>query len=103
MRAHPNEGTGPDHVLRVATVGEPYDDLSTGEFEEFELIHPEGCIVAECAIAHQDSLRWSLTYSGTPITEPGEYIVHSWWRKHPGDYGGDYGAEWDGGIALSPR
>jgi hypothetical protein len=94
------------HVLIVRDVGEPYGPLSTDEFADFEVEHP-GCPTFErwdggtgydCAVGQQDSIRWSMHYSGTPVTEPGRYLIESWCDSY---YVWDYGCtEYDGGVVL---
>lgn len=93
-------------MLTVREVGEPYGPYSTDEFADFDVEHP-GCPTFEmfhggtgyeCAIGNEDSIRWSLHYSGTPITEPGRYVIEPWCESH---YVWDYGTtEYDGGVWL---
>jgi hypothetical protein len=95
---------GPVHKLIVHEVGEPYQPLSTAEFEDFEVIHPAECKYEDdhyrCAVGwniEQGGARWSLHYVGTPITTPGEYAIRAWAETYRGfDY-----TEHDGGIALT--
>lgn len=103
-------GYGPIHTLIVTDVGEPYGPFDTGEFVEYELQHP-GCKhedadmggytweVWHCGVGHEQRegcLRWSLHYTGTPITEPGSYKIQAWAETIRGfDY-----VEYDGGVAV---
>lgn len=113
---------GPVHKLIVRKVGEPYGPLSTDEFEDYEVEHTAECQTVTrtiggvceehctevhevtyeaytCGVGHendQGSLRWSLHYTGTPVTEPGEYRIQAWSEKYVGfEY-----TEYDAGIAL---
>jgi hypothetical protein len=109
---------GSVHKLTVHDVGEPYGPLDTSEFADWELEHPpeckrvkrsicgndpciDGCEyeVYDCAVQwniEQAGLRWSLYYSGSEVTEPGEYSIVAWAETIRGfDY-----VEYDGGIAL---
>jgi hypothetical protein len=109
---------GPVHKLIVREVGEPYGPLDTGEFKDYEVEHPAECkqvhhtigvcdesgVVVEydtydCGVEwsrESIGLRWSLHYTGTPVTEPGEYLIQAWSEKYVGfEY-----TEYDSGIAL---
>lgn len=95
---------GPIHKLIVLKVGDPYGPLSTEEFKEYEIEHPD-CTYNEkaerydCGVAFNEAeggVRWSLQYAGTPVTKPGEYAIRAWAETYRGfDY-----TEYDGGIAL---
>jgi len=86
------------HWLYVWDVPEDKDE----DPDEWEIIHPLGCSPGHCNVDYQienTGLRWSLNYSGTPITEPGGYEIAAWFDKitlapHIG------GAEYDASIAL---
>ena len=100
---------GPVHKLTVHKVGQPYGPFDTSEFEDYEIEHPPECKTVhddmldcmryECGVAYNvegAGARWSLKYTGTPVTEPGEYRIQAWSEVYRGfDY-----AEHDGGIAL---
>jgi hypothetical protein len=109
-------GFGPVHKLIVYDVGEPYEPLSTHEFEDYEIEHPPECKLVkrsicgnhpctceyeeyDCAMSwniEQCGLRWSLKYSGRAVTEPGEYQIQAWAETIRGfDF-----VEYDGGIGL---
>lgn len=104
------------HVLVVRNVGEPYGDFSTDEFADYEVEHHADCptemvtgykgeepyTIHNCGVGFEEreggSLRWSLKYSGTPIENPGRYLIEPWFESY---YVWDYGCyEHDGGVAL---
>lgn len=95
---------GPVHKLIVRDVGDD-DDFHTTEFEDYEIVHPDDEPeiptdgIYRCAIdfnLDNVGLRFALQYTGTPVTEPGEYQIQAWAETIRGfDY-----TEYDGGIAL---
>jgi len=110
---------GPVHKLIVHDVGSPYGPFDTDEFTDWEIEHPPECKlvkrticgvddstnaceyeVYDCAMQwniEQGGLRWSLKYSGTEVTAPGEYSIVAWAETIRGfDF-----TEYDGGIALA--
>lgn len=103
--------SGPAHLLIVRSVGEPYGPLSTDEFEDWEIVHPPECptrqqwmhdiqwTAYECGVGYQVEsigIRWSLHYSGTPVTKPGRYLIEAW---HEVLRGFDW-TEHDAGVVL---
>ena len=111
-----SEWYGREHTLIVHEVGE---DIGFGypgkEIEDYEIIHHPtllGCptkritrdgevqgIAYECDIGVMEfsmGLAFSLSYSGTPITQPGTYKIQGWGTK----YWTELGYEYDGGIAV---
>lgn len=101
---------GPVHTLIVRKVGDPpYDRSNTDEFELFRVVHPGECKAHfdevfrcteyDCGVGwnqREIGLRWSLAYSGCPITEPGTYQIQAWADTIRGfDY-----VEYDGGVGL---
>lgn len=96
---------GPIHKLIVHEVGEDDEPFHINDFEDYEIEHPAECEYVDtwyrCGVANNvDSAgcRFSLHYSGTPVTEPGEYQIQAWAETYRGfDY-----TEHDGGLALAP-
>jgi hypothetical protein len=96
-------GYGPIHKLTVHEIGELDEPFELNEFEDYDLEHPAECKYEDgeyrCGVQwNLDSggLRWTLKYSGTPVTEPGEYQIQAWAETYRGfDY-----TEYDGGIGL---
>lgn len=97
---------GEQHWLVVTTVDEPDagpDPFGIAEFADYEILHPD-CPLDEhgmyfCDVGFQESnggVRFSLRYSGTPVTEPGRYPIIAW---HTTYRGFDY-LEHDGGLAV---
>lgn len=109
-----SEWFGEPHVLTVRSVrlpdGTPHDygDL------DYDVEHLPSCpqvtrrnhgvewLEWNCELGwHLDghgSLEENLSYSGTPVTEPGTYRIRSWGRKY---YVHGFGIEHDGGIGLT--
>lgn len=101
---------GDIHTLTVHSVTPPEDgDLfDDGELElEFDIEHPPACVRTElevgvehwdCAVhyALDDGLAFSLSYSGTPVTEPGTYKIRAWGTT----YWTECGDEYDGGVVI---
>lgn len=94
---------GPIHKLIVHEVGDPYTPSSTSDFEDYEIIHPDECKSNgdsyDCGVGFNVEgcgARFSLHYTGTPVTEPGEYSIRAWAETYRGfDY-----TEHDGGIGM---
>jgi|SRR6185437_3052647 len=100
---------GPVHKLIIYDVGSIELDkfgYPIGEFEDFEIEHPDTCIYDPVNYFHTNcqidwemnnvGFRYSLHYSGARITEPGEYRIQAWnetIRYFEGE-------EHDGGIGL---
>lgn len=109
-----SEWFGETHKLTVISVRlpDPTDQFDDGELE-YEIEHPSSCPKEtfgfdghtwedwNCDIAwhiREGGLISNLRYSGSLITEPGEYKIQVWGRK---DYIWDYGTyEYDGAISL---
>jgi hypothetical protein len=100
---------GAVHTLIVRDIGEPDSELCTSEFKDYEIVHPaddpepseENGLYYRCSIdfnIDNAGLRFSLKYTGTPITEPGVYQIQAWAETI---HGFDY-TEYDGGIGLVP-
>lgn len=106
------------HKLIVRVVGEAGGHIEVGEFEDFEIVHYDDCprhlgrcfddsgedkaLVYDCWVgqeAKELDVRWSLTYSGTSVTEPGEYMIEAWAEVF---HGMEY-TEYDGGLRLCPK
>lgn len=108
------EWEGSVHLLTVYEVGEPEGSIVPLRMLEYEVFHPSSCrqepvswdgevryyswaCDVEESIMNSD-IEFSLHYSGTEITEPGNYLVRAWGRSY---YVYDYGAyEYDGGIGV---
>lgn len=100
------------HKLIVRVVGEKWDYFKTPNWEDWEIVHNDDCPQETwedfdgesythytCQVGYESEqveTRWSLHYSGTPIEEPGEYLIGTW---HESYHGFDY-TEYDGGICL---
>lgn len=95
------------HKLIVRRVGD-----SDWDFEDYEIEHlptcphyvvsdaPEPYDIYQCDVGYEQAnngdVKWSLKYSGTPVTEPGEYWIAAWFETIRGfDY-----TEYDGGLHL---
>lgn len=93
---------GPVHKLIVREVGDD-DEFHVAEFEDYEVVHPSGCTAEDgywhCGVGHNMDnvgLRFSLRYTGTPVTTPGEYPIRAWAETYRGfEY-----TEYDGGIGI---
>jgi hypothetical protein len=107
----PSEWEGAVHALIVREVGE-LDGAAIWPLHpilDYEVQHPWCCEQADrggyldwnCDVAwhiNESDLAFSLKYSGTPVTEPGFYLIQGWGRK---SYYHDYGAyEYDGSIGV---
>lgn len=103
---------GEPHVLVVTAVEPPDGPLDDGRLGH-AIRHPASCRKAaysmgnvtwqdwDCELAHiaREGLAFSLRYSGTPVTEPGTYVIRMWSAMH---YSGAYGSyEYDCGIAVT--
>jgi hypothetical protein len=96
------------HVLIVRKIGQKWDPIHTPDWEDWEIIHNEECprennppfgLSYTCMVGYEAEHvepRWSLHYSGTPVEEPGYYLITTW---HETYHGFDY-TEYDGGICL---
>ena len=96
---------GPVHKIIVHEVGAPYGPLSTEDFADYEVVHPDECPqVTEdrytrytCAVEFNIDgcgARFSLKYTGCAIDKPGTYEIQAWSEVYRGfDY-----TEYDGGI-----
>lgn len=106
-------GYGPIHKLIIHEVGEDDEPFHVNDFADYEVEHPVECkreqdrdtrgrfayAYYRCGVQHNlDNIgtRFSLSYSGTPVTEPGEYQIQAWAETYRGfEY-----TEYDGGLAL---
>jgi hypothetical protein len=104
---------GPIHKLIVHEVGDDDEPFHVNDFEDCEIEHPAECKREQardsqgrftysyycCGVQHNVEnigVRWSLRYSGTPVTKPGEYQIQAWAETYRGfEY-----TEYDGGLAL---
>lgn len=101
---------GEIHTLTVHSVT-PQDDLFDDRELEYDIEHPPACTRTEeeigdgitvehwdCAVhyALDDGLASSLSYSGTPVTEPGIYKIRAWGCT----YWTECGDEYDGGVVV---
>lgn len=105
-------GYGPIHTLIVHVVGDDDEPFHINDFEDCEIQHPAECKQVhdevldadryECGVSfnlENVGLRFSLRYTGTPITEPGTYRIQAWAETIRGfDY-----TEYDGGIGVVER
>lgn len=107
-----SEWEGEPHTLIVRSVEPPAGPFDNAHLD-YEIQHPPACRQEErgngantymawtCELSFYETeadLAFCLSYSGTPITEPGSYQVRSWGRK---SYIWDYAAyEHDGGVAV---
>lgn len=109
--ASAREWHGETHTLIVRSVRPPDGPLDDGELD-YDIEHPPTCRQEEvgegehaymawtCDVAGHagEGLEFSLSYSGTPVTEPGTYQIQGWGRKiYVPDYGAD---EYDGGVGI---
>jgi hypothetical protein len=117
-----SEWYGEPHTLIVHEVEPLSGDEDPGyrELGDYDLEHPPSCTKKvytyefacygnesptveewDCDVALHEAecgLAESLSYSGTPVTEPGAYKIQSWGRKY---YVWDAGAyEYDGGVGV---
>ena len=66
-----------------------YDFDNDGDFRSYR--------VHRCMV--QDMIDYSgLDLEGIDERPAGEHVFKAWSEYYPGEYGGDYGAEWDGGL-----
>jgi hypothetical protein len=116
-----NEWYGEPHTLIVHEVEPLSGDEDPGYRElDYDLEHPPSCTKRvytyefacfggesptveewDCDLAQHEAeagLAGSLSYSGTPVTEPGTYRIQSWGRKTYYPSAGAY--EYDGGVGL---
>lgn len=100
------------HVLIVHKAGEPYGPLSIHDWEQWEVVHHKDCPKAldhyfwettiwcySCWMGEEVSengLRHSLRYSGTPVDDPGIYLIDTWAEIYKGyEY-----TEYDSGVSI---
>lgn len=104
------------HRLFVNQVGDAGEWPLLDEFEDYEIEHGPDCLTETrgnigdnnpdhqwteyvCAVgfeAANGGVRGSLHYAGTPVKEPGVYLITAWHETYRGfDY-----TEYDGGLAL---
>jgi hypothetical protein len=111
----PSEWEGEPHTLIVRSVRPPDGPLDSGDLTDYEIQHAPGCKQEQhgegdhaymdwaCDVAwyqREGDMAFCLSYSGTPVTEPGTYQIQDWGRKY---YVHDYGAyEYDGGVGVVP-
>jgi hypothetical protein len=103
---------GEIHTLTVHSMLPPEEWLGDDPEFDFDIDHPASCkrteedwgngitIVSwDCEVQTQgvdDGLAFSLSYSGTPVTEPGIYKIRGWGTK----YWTECGDEYDGGVVI---
>lgn len=114
-----SEWYGEPHTLTVHEVTPPAGEFDYGELD-YDLEHPPSCTKSvytyefatydgesptveewDCDLARHEAeggLAFCLSYSGTPITEPGTYQIQSWGRKCYVWEAGAY--EYDGGVGV---
>lgn len=112
LQSHNCTFTGRPHLLVVIDPGKPYEQLSTHDWSEWEVIHYPNCPRTyneygweydvwdyDCWIGQEvreNGLRWLFKYSGTPIDKAGIYLFDFYIEKFVGyEY-----TEYDGGLVL---
>jgi len=90
MRICEGKSVGEVHTLVVRVVGdhEPHPVTAYEKcrnFEDYEIEHLPTCEVRygmyACHVGFEERdlcIRWTLEFSGTPVTEPGTYRIQAW-------------------------
>ena len=107
------EWHGEPHTLIVHAVVRPPDGSCDDGELDYDIEHPASCKQEECGDGEHSYMAWtcdvaghigdgglefSLNYSGTPVDEPGTYLIQGWGRK---TYVYEYGThEYDGGVGV---